>query len=55
VFYLWNTSPHFAMLRFLEGVSLQRSDDPQRRSSKLVQPQSKPDFPQLFPPVKSIN
>jgi hypothetical protein len=54
VFYLWNTSPHFAEVRISDNVSFQRSDENEERISKLMQPQVTPNFPLLFPPTRDI-
>jgi hypothetical protein len=51
IFYLWNTSPHFAMVRIYDNVSFQRVDENEGRIVKLIQPQINPNFPLLFPPT----
>ena len=54
IFYLWNISPHFAMVRIYDNVSFQRVDENEGRIAKLVQPQVNPNLPLLFPPTRDI-
>ena len=55
VFYFYNVSPYFAMVKIGDSVSFQRVDESDRRITRIVQPQYSPDFPILLSPFQKID